>query len=398
MQTENSGRHEGHRGHGSSRQGAAFQSCGSIDAVVMRCSQTIAQRHYLLGQHKLRAWLVMLLALLVFHLPFPAEADEFFTSLNGYDISGAPACAGMGLADVIVGPAKMQDGTCKQEVFITWHRDGRQEHQIQYCEPRGTLPVGGYYFDSCVRRDPYGYFYWDNGPSVPDLMNFYPNYSSFFLIMGRLWGGGVELDNCYHHGGPTYGIARSTCDNHFSDSLHGVCSNLTLQELRWLGLTWEYCYHVVGLWATSVSNVGDDAYGAVKTLVDYRRSSPFGPPINTVWSVGMAAPTKMGSGESMHRGDRRVSANGRYTLDLQQNGNLVLYEQPPGTARFPIWASNTHSGTRLIMQGDGNLVLYDPGNRAVWASGTDGWGGGSELVVQDDGNLVVYRSGSNAVW
>jgi hypothetical protein len=41
------------------------------------------------------------------------------------------------------------------------------------------------------------------------------------------------------------------------------------------------------------------------------------------------------------------------------------------------------------MQGDGNLVLYDYAGHPRWASGTDGHHG-ARLVLQCDGNLVIY--------
>jgi hypothetical protein len=87
------------------------------------------------------------------------------------------------------------------------------------------------------------------------------------------------------------------------------------------------------------------------------------------------------------------SNNGRYTLIMQGDGNLVLYS--PSRA---VWASNTDgkAGNRVIMQGDGNLVLYSP-SRAVWASNTDGKGA-SALVLQDDGNLVIYKPNGTATW
>jgi hypothetical protein len=55
------------------------------------------------------------------------------------------------------------------------------------------------------------------------------------------------------------------------------------------------------------------------------------------------------------------------------------------------------------MQDDGNLVLYDTSNQARWESGTSG-NPGAYLVMQNDGNVVVYRAGStsptsdNALW
>lgn len=51
---------------------------------------------------------------------------------------------------------------------------------------------------------------------------------------------------------------------------------------------------------------------------------------------------------------------------------------------------------RLVMQSDGNLVLYDQNNSALWATGTDG-NPGSFLVIQDDGNVVVYKP-NQPIW
>jgi hypothetical protein len=34
----------------------------------------------------------------------------------------------------------------------------------------------------------------------------------------------------------------------------------------------------------------------------------------------------------------------------------------------------------------------------VWSSGTNGTGSGNYLVMQDDGNAVVYTSSGTAVW
>ena len=57
--------------------------------------------------------------------------------------------------------------------------------------------------------------------------------------------------------------------------------------------------------------------------------------------------------------------------------------------------------SRLVWQGDGNLVLYTASGAATWSSNT--WGAGKALSFQADGNLVVYRSlgtsaPSEALW
>lgn len=100
---------------------------------------------------------------------------------------------------------------------------------------------------------------------------------------------------------------------------------------------------------------------------------------------GMSSDTRLSAGESL------TSENGQYRLDMQSDGNLVLYRSD-GNA--PLWASQTAGGggTHAVMQDDGNLVIYG-GSGAVWASDTAG-NSGAALRVQDDGNVVIYQSGS----
>lgn len=90
-----------------------------------------------------------------------------------------------------------------------------------------------------------------------------------------------------------------------------------------------------------------------------------------------------------------VSNNSGFSLILQSDGNLVLYEEC-GTA---LWASNTAgiAVTSCNMQTDGNLVIYAEAGNPVWASNTDG-NDGAHLVVQDDGNVVIYDPYNNPVW
>lgn len=85
------------------------------------------------------------------------------------------------------------------------------------------------------------------------------------------------------------------------------------------------------------------------------------------------------------------TANG-YALIFQGDGNLVCYA--PGARA--IWASRTNAD-RCVMQGDGNLVLYRGASTAVWWSGTDRQGP-SRLVMQADGNVVIYRADGRATW
>ena len=49
------------------------------------------------------------------------------------------------------------------------------------------------------------------------------------------------------------------------------------------------------------------------------------------------------------------------------------------------------------MQTDGNLVVYDPDNVALWWSGTDGHPG-AYLAIQTDGNAVIYDVDGTPLW
>jgi predicted heme/steroid binding protein len=42
------------------------------------------------------------------------------------------------------------------------------------------------------------------------------------------------------------------------------------------------------------------------------------------------------------------------------------------------------------VQFDGNVVIYDAWDSAVWSTGTH-WSPGSYLAVQNDGDVVVYN-------
>jgi hypothetical protein len=56
---------------------------------------------------------------------------------------------------------------------------------------------------------------------------------------------------------------------------------------------------------------------------------------------------------------------------------------------------------KLVMQTDGNLVVYDENSRARWAVSwfrPDTWFRGERATFQDDHNFVVYGRGSTAIW
>lgn len=93
--------------------------------------------------------------------------------------------------------------------------------------------------------------------------------------------------------------------------------------------------------------------------------------------------------------DRLTSADGSHYLVMQGDGNLVLYT----ASNRALWAAGTNgSGAiRVRMQGDGNLVLRNSASSAIWSSGTNG-SGAVRLVVRNDGNVVLLTSAGSVVW
>ena len=104
--------------------------------------------------------------------------------------------------------------------------------------------------------------------------------------------------------------------------------------------------------------------------------------------------TLISANQQLEVGQSLLSADERFQLILQGDGNLVLY-----SLAGALWSSGTANkgGSRLILQSDGNLVLYRSNMTPIWSSGTSGRSG-STLLVQVDGNLVLYASGAKAVW
>ncbi|MEU9481811.1 hypothetical protein [Streptomyces sp. NPDC048191] len=93
-------------------------------------------------------------------------------------------------------------------------------------------------------------------------------------------------------------------------------------------------------------------------------------------------------------------------LVMQYDGNLVLYRKRDGVA---LWSTHTegHGGAYAVMQTDGNLVVYtasgkypiypwgvspyETPTRALWSIHTEN-NPGAWAIMQNDGNFVVYSS------
>jgi hypothetical protein len=114
-----------------------------------------------------------------------------------------------------------------------------------------------------------------------------------------------------------------------------------------------------------------------------------------VLTVSAHAADTLATNQSLYANQSLKSSDGRYSFNMQGDGNLVL-RNSGGTA---LWSSATNgkSGQRIIMQSDGNLVMRTSAGAAVWTTGTAG-SNAVKVIMQTDGNLVMRTSTGTAVW
>ena len=138
--------------------------------------------------------------------------------------------------------------------------------------------------------------------------------------------------------------------------------------------------------------------GWYRTFGDLFPTSNF---VSTPWEyldcppAGSGEPTGgLPSGGTLYENEAVHSFDGRFSLWMQGDGNMVLYQNSPLQA---LWATHTAGGgNRAVMRADGDFVVYSSANKPLWRSSTGNHTGAS-LAVQTDGNVVVY-SGSTALW
>ena len=110
--------------------------------------------------------------------------------------------------------------------------------------------------------------------------------------------------------------------------------------------------------------------------------------INPTLAPGLGNYARLYPGQSIDTADRR------FHLTAQRDGNLVLYSSTQA-----LWATGTNGRQTafLALQSDGNLVLYDRSANPLWFSRTNG-DRLMRLMVQQDGNLVLYDRLNSPFW
>lgn len=127
---------------------------------------------------------------------------------------------------------------------------------------------------------------------------------------------------------------------------------------------------------------------------------------STLWSTETLVPitpelpgpqlNQLLSGQGLMSQGSLISANVKFRLDLQADGNLVQY----GGNNQVVWASNTSGNMNIwdaIMQPDGNFVVFNMNGLSLWSTDTSG-NDGSRLVVEDEGGIVLYNAQNESIW
>ncbi|PWK07022.1 hypothetical protein [Tumebacillus permanentifrigoris] len=142
----------------------------------------------------------------------------------------------------------------------------------------------------------------------------------------------------------------------------------------------------------------------------------------SVSSAAFASNT-LTAGQSLAKGQGLYSNDGRFAFLMQTDENLVLYNA--GTS---LWSSSTNGmkayyydsflgretirhPEKVMLYTNGALKVTDlPGQSVFWQADTQSWIAnnyripmifptyGDKLIMQDDGNVVLYDTHSNSNW
>ena len=102
---------------------------------------------------------------------------------------------------------------------------------------------------------------------------------------------------------------------------------------------------------------------------------------------------RLTAGQRLRVGDEIVSQNGRYSLTMRDDGNLVIYDR---LTEIPLWASAT-AGTRFYatFSKRGSLAVINFGGTSKWSSGSTK---ATRAVISNTGFVALYTSKGAKLW
>jgi hypothetical protein len=168
---------------------------------------------------------------------------------------------------------------------------------------------------------------------------------------------------------------------------------------------------VFGVWYvtnnSSESSSDNDSPTTQQTEISQSKNTSTTPVEETVDEI---IKNHISAGEELRTEETIYSANKKFFLKVQDDGNLVVYQVLTNGGEDAIWSTNTQrsyvSDVTLKMQTDGNLVLELDGE-AKWSTQTQAYFdekfGTTEykpikLELKNSGNLVLISSTGKEVW
>lgn len=174
----------------------------------------------------------------------------------------------------------------------------------------------------------------------------------------------------------------------------------------WLGVQSDgnvvlYSASGTALWDTGGLGITKFAVQDDENVVGYNTAG------QAAWSTGITTSSggwtsrgsdSLSTGTTMTSNQYLQSADGRYHVLMQSDGNLVVYA--PGY--MVVWSSSTggNPGAYVVVQSDGNVVIYaSGGTTALWDSQTAGsYTGIARLTIQSDGRFLGFSSVNTLQW
>lgn len=110
--------------------------------------------------------------------------------------------------------------------------------------------------------------------------------------------------------------------------------------------------------------------------------------------------------DTLHEGEYLMSKNDKYKLIMQKDGNLVLYSLTPNNKKDhdnPVWQTHTKGEGKgpykAVMEAEGALTVVDGTGKKTWESeGMKPGVGPYTIQIQRDGNLVAYDKTGFPTW
>jgi len=121
-------------------------------------------------------------------------------------------------------------------------------------------------------------------------------------------------------------------------------------------------------------------------------------------TVGSVPKNFLNAGDQLLINDYIASTDKQYFLIMQSDGNLVIYKGsgPSDNSGVSVWSSKTSDSTGPTftqMQHDGNLVLYkgtpDDPKGALWSTTTGGKASGNYVAVLGDAGILKLFQGTD---